>query len=271
MAALRSSFGRLQNRVAIVTGASRGIGRAIALAYARENASVVCADIWDSAPSGGKSTHQEIQENGGKSMFVKTDVGDSESMKNLVETTVKSFSRLDIMVNNAGIAREAGNPQPIYEMPEEVYDSTMRVNSKGVWLGCKYAGQQMIKQDIPAGSTSRGWIINMASVLGLTGKNGTSAYSSSKGSIIGMSRAAAMDYAPFKIHCNSICPGFTDTAMIEPLTQNDEVRKALDAAHPLKGVGSPEDIARAAVFLASEDASWITGVALPVDGGYVAQ
>lgn len=118
------------------------------------------------------------------------------------------------MVNNAGIAPEASNPRPIYETLEEIYDSTMRVNSKGIWLGCKYAGEQMMKQDILQGNTSRGWIINVSSVLGLTGKDGTSAYSASKGSVISMSRAVAMDYAPFDIHCNVICPGCESSSFI---------------------------------------------------------
>lgn len=111
------------------------------------------------------------------------------------------------MVNNAGIALESEKFGPIWETPVDVYDGTMRVNSRGVWLGSKYAGQQMVKQDIQPGSSSRGWIINIASILGLAGKAGTSAYSSSKGSVIGMSRSMAMDFAPFKIHCNVICPG----------------------------------------------------------------
>ena len=111
------------------------------------------------------------------------------------------------MVNNAGVAMEATYNYPIYEMPEEVFDKTIQINAKGVWLGCKYAGQQMIKQDMLPGSTSRGWIINISSVLGLTGKAGTSCYSTSKGGVIGMTRAAAMDFAPHNIHCNVICPG----------------------------------------------------------------
>lgn len=116
------------------------------------------------------------------------------------------------MVNNAGIAPEASNHLPIYETSEATYDSTMRINSKGVWLGCKYAGQQMIKQNVEAGD-SRGWIVNIASVLGLTGKAGTSAYTASKGSVISLTRAVAMDYAPHNIHCNVICPGCKSSSL----------------------------------------------------------
>ena len=174
------------------------------------------------------------------------------------------------MVNNAGIATENTGARPIYETPDEIFDLTMKINSRGVFLGCKYAGLQMVKQD-PHPSGDRGWIINMASVMGLVGLAGLVSYATSKGSVVEMTRVAALDYAPHRIHCNAICPGFTRTAMIKPTTDYGPAEAALTKAHPFRGLGEPEDIAKAAVFLASDDASWITGVPLPIDGGYTCQ
>ncbi|KAI9811898.1 MAG: hypothetical protein M1827_005249 [Pycnora praestabilis] len=270
-----TSYGRLQNKVAIVTGASSGLGRAISLAYSREGAFVVCADLQPTAKSitGDKSdaaTHELIQKNGGNAVFIKTDVGDSSEVQAMVAKAVEEFGRLDIMVNNAGIAFEGSSPLPIHETDDLRWDLTMRVNVRSVFLGCKYATAQFLKQS-PHESGDRGWIINTASILGMVGLAGAPSYCAAKGAVIQLTRQVAIDYAPHRIHCNALCPGFTKTAMIKPMTDNETSYAQLLAAHPFRGLGEPEDIAKAAVFLASDDASWITGVPLPVDGGYVAQ
>ncbi|KAF2671829.1 NAD(P)-binding protein [Microthyrium microscopicum] len=261
---------RLQDRVAIITGASSGLGRAIALRYASEGAKVVCSDLRPDAIEDEVSTHTLISQNGGRSKFVETDVGSEESVQTLIDLSTQEFGKVDIMVNNAGIAAEAENPTPIYETSADTFHSTIRVNSFGVFLGCKYAGMQMMKQE-PYANGDRGWIINIASVLGLVGKSGTICYSSAKGSVVNMTRTAALDYAPLGIHVNAIAPGFTDTPMISSMAANADVKAQIDAVHPLKGLGKPGDFEGPAVFLASDDASWITGAILPVEGGYLAQ
>jgi NAD(P)-dependent dehydrogenase (short-subunit alcohol dehydrogenase family) len=220
------SSGRLQNRVAIVTGSSSGLGRAIALRYASEGAHIVCADLGPEITKVGSdetATHTLIKERGGQGIFTNTDVSDENDVQALVQAAVQEYGRVDMydhgvnetrclltpdfsIVNNAGIAVEAQQPLPIYSSPSDRFHSTMRVNSLGVFLGCKYAGMQMMKQE-PYSNGNRGWIINIASVLGLVGKTGVIAYSSAKGSVVNMTRTAALDYAPFGIRVNAIAPG----------------------------------------------------------------
>lgn len=174
------------------------------------------------------------------------------------------------MVNNAGIAIEASNPQPIWSYSEDSWDRTLAVNAKGVFLGCKYASAQMMKQE-PHASGDRGWIINLASVLGLNGTPWNVGYCASKHAVMGITKVVGWDCGPHGIHCNAICPGYTKTAMTSPNLSEPNFRAKIEKMHPFRGLGEPEDIARAALFLASADCSWITGVGLPVDGGYSAQ
>lgn len=175
------------------------------------------------------------------------------------------------MFNNAGIADSLGG-KPVWEVPIEVWDRTQAINSTGVFLGTKYAAAQMLKQEphplVTCGS--RGWIINTASILGHVGTPTTASYCASKGAVVNFTRAAAMDCAPHRIHVNSIGPGYTESAMTSHLFEDDRARQMLLQMHPFRGLGKPEDIAKACVFLASEDAQWVTGVYLPVDGGYTA-
>ncbi|KAK0290906.1 hypothetical protein LTR35_001627 [Friedmanniomyces endolithicus] len=280
--------GRLAGRVALVTGASSGLGRAICLAYAAEGARVCCVDMYESprnrtnAETGkadhysnriaGETTVQEIRRLFGNSiaLFIKVDVTKADEVRDAVLECVEAFGRLDIMANNAGVSVEASHPRPlgVHETSESDWDKTMEINAKGVFLGCKYAITQMLKQDLLPGLTDRGWIINTASVQSIVAYHNTPAYTASKGAVAQLTKQVALDYAPHRIHCNAISPGFLRTVMTQNL-QNDPASFAeIEKAHPFGGMGRTEDVAKAAVFLASDDASWITGVNLPVDGGY---
>jgi len=170
--------GRLQGKVAVVTGSSSGIGRAISLTFAREGASVVCSDLRESARLQAESepTHEMIKKNGGKAVFTKCDTTKEAEVEALIQTAVKEFGRLDIIVNNAGVAIEAtSGPKPIWEVDEDSWEKTMAVNAKGVMLGCKHAARVMMKQE-PHSTGDRGWIINLASIFGLVGNPGTSMF-----------------------------------------------------------------------------------------------
>ncbi|GKZ70992.1 hypothetical protein AnigIFM50267_006666 [Aspergillus niger] len=266
---------RLLNKVALVTGSSSGIGRAIALRYAREGAKVACADITPTARSPVPNelditTHDAISQEGGQAFFLQTDVGDASQMENAVLKTAQQFGRLDIMVNNAGVSLESRTPARIHETTNELYDTTMRINTRSVFLGSKYAITQMLKQD-PHPSGDRGWIINLSSILGIVAATENPSYCASKGAVSNLTRQVALDYARDRIHANAICPGYTRTAIYEETTEYMHAAADLIRQHPFNGPGLPDDIARVAVVLASEDASWMTGAVVPVDGGYTAR
>lgn len=277
--AIQTHPGRLADKVAVVTGSSAGIGRAIALAFAREGAKVVCSDLQplatiDINDEAHVATHDAITNEGGYSAFVKADVGEAHEVEELVHEAVEIFGRVDIFVNNAGIAIEIDEPaasgKGIAKTSVSVYDKTMKVNARGTFLGCKYAIAQMMQQEVgPSGD--RGWVINISSIAGLVGFGGCPAYCSSKGATAELTKQVAVEYGPHKIHVNAICPGVINTAMVKLITTDDALTKQMMAAHPWGAFGEPKDVANAAVFLASEDAAFITGVLLPVDGGYVAE
>lgn len=289
------STGSLAGKIAIVTGASRGIGREIAIAFAEAGAFVVCADLSPSVKpgklssetmAGGIPTHEYINSNHpsppaeptkSAGIFIETNMTSAVAVEALVANTVAEYGRVDIIVNNAGILAEAMTEKVfprIHETPESVWDADMAVNGKGVWLGMKYAAKQMLTQEPCQPSGDRGWIINISSIMGLAAFAGTSCYDASKGAVTQMTKAVALEYSKDRIHVNSIHPGFTDTAMLGPLlaaTEPEAARANLRSLHPWGTMGTPRDIAKVAVFLAGDGASWITGAPFIVDGGYLAQ
>lgn len=242
---------KLADKVSIITGAASGMGEAMALLFAEEGASVVAADIDD---TGGKQTVEAVCSDNGKAIFVHTDVSKSSDVKNLIDTAMDEFSKIDILVNNAGIFMKL---TPIEEIDESVWDRIYSVNVKGVFHGAKYVVPVMKK----AGG---GVIINTASMTGHRPGSMQSAYASSKGASITLTKALASELAPFKIRVNCVCPALTET----PMLFNSELwRNISEAPHPLGRLSKPEDIAHAALYLASDDASMITGVCLEVTGG----
>ena len=268
---------KLEGRVAVITGSSSGNGRAIALALASEGATIVCSDLKKAALQGGYEkdlgvdTDDVITKAGGKASFLAADASKAADVQAIIAHAVEKYGRLDIMVNNAGVFTGLHN---IVDETEEQYDLTMSVNAKGVWLGCKYAITQFMKQDpitTPSGEKVRGRIVNIASIGGLVGLALEPAYCASKGAVVNLTRALALDYAPERINVNAICPGFLATAMVRSFLEADDTNKLLHDLTPWPRIGKPEDVAKAALFLASDDAEWMTGSMLTVDGAFTAR
>ena len=249
----------LDRQVALVTGAASGIGRAASLAFARQGARVVVSDV--DVP-GGEETVARIRGGGGEAVFVRADVSVVSEVESLVRRTVDTYGRLDCAHNNAAIE---GQPALLHEYREDVWDRVMSVNLKGLWLCMKFEIVRMLE-------LGGGAIVNTASTAGLVGSRGRlGAYSVSKHGVICLTRTAAREYASQGIRVNAVCPGAIETPMAERLLGDDlEARASLAAAHPLGRFGTPEEVAEAAVWLCSNAASFVTGHALPIDGGYLA-
>jgi NAD(P)-dependent dehydrogenase (short-subunit alcohol dehydrogenase family) len=267
-------MGRLDGKVAIVTGSSSGIGRAIATAFAREGASVVCADIRRSARENGyeddieRDTDAVIADLGAKVEYCECDVTKADQVQAAIDHAVSAFGRVDVMVNNAGV--DLG-PNTIVEETEEQWDLTMAINAKGVFLGCKAAITQMMKQPEPQGRGSRGKVINVASMAGLVALWDGPAYCASKGAVINLTRQVAVDFAAHRINVTALCPGPTESGLSRQFLEDAECRTAFHAAVPWPDFQRPEDVANAAVFLASDESTQITGSCLMVEGGYTAR
>jgi 3-hydroxybutyrate dehydrogenase len=251
-----------EGRTALVTGAAAGIGRATATAFARAGAKVVIGDI---SAQGGKETADLISDAGGQAIFQETDVTDSDAMAALVATAVENFGSLDVAVNNAGIEGDLAN---LEDYDEGTWDRVLRINLTGVFLAMKHEIPQMRRQ-------GRGAIVNTASILGLVGYPTTPAYTASKHGVIGLTKVAALECAQEGIRVNAVCPGWIETPMVMErgvkAGESAEVLEQLEAAHPVGRLGQPEEIAAAAVWLCSDQASFVTGQALPADGGYTTQ
>ena len=264
---------RLEGQVALVTGASSGNGRAIAIALAAEGARVMCSDLRATPLEGGYeqeldvATQDVITRSGGQAAFQRADASQAADVEALVAATVSRFGRLDLMVNNAGVFTGVHN---ILDESEAQFDLTMAVNTKGVWLGSKFAIRQMMAQ-APRPNGTRGRVVNIASIGGLVGLALEPAYCASKGAVVNLTRQLAVDFAPHKINVNAVCPGFLATAMVRPFLDDPEAKASLEALCPWPRVGQAEDVSKCVVFLASDDADWMTGSMMTVDGGFTAR
>ena len=246
----------LENKVAIITGAGSGIGKAVSLLYAKEGAKIVVSDIREKS---GNETVSEIKALGGEAIFVKADTSKPDDNKNVVEQAVKTFGGLHIAVNNAGIG---GPISPVGEYPVDGWDKTISINLSGVFYGLRYQIPAMI-------SSGGGSIVNMASILGKVGTKGSAAYVAAKHGVIGLTEAAALEYADQKIRINAVGPGYINTPLLEAL--DDATLKALVRLHPMGRLGNAEEVAELALWLNSDKASFVTGSYYNVDGGYLAQ
>lgn len=249
-----------ESQVALVTGGASGIGRATALAFARAGALVVVSDVLDGA---GEETVGAIRQAGGEARFAHADVSNAAQVSALIRGTVQSYGRLDIAFNNAGIE---GALAPVGELDDENWDRVIRTNLTSVFLCMKHEISQMLRQ-------GGGAIVNNASILGQVGFANAAAYTASKHGVLGLTRAATLEYAARGIRVNAVCPGFVVTPMLERagLLKEEATRKVVEGLHAQKRLGMPEEIAAAVLFLASAKASFMAGHPLVVDGGYLAQ
>ena len=246
--------GRLAGKIAVITGAGSGMGRAAALLFAADGARVVCADR-----SGGQDA--VAKEIGASAVAVHTDVSVAADVQRMIETAEEHFGHLDVLCNNAGFG---GPRKPITEQDESTFDDVLAVNLKGVFLGMRYGIASMLR-------TGGGSVVNTASAAGLVGWKGHSVYAAAKGGVVQMTKCVALDYATQGIRVNAVCPGMTWTGLAGATRETPEPPPdTIMKAQPMHRWGLPSELAAAMLFLASDESSFITGVALPVDGGYVA-
>ena len=252
-------MGRLDGKVAVITGAASGIGRGAAIRFAGEGAAVVVTDL---NIEGGEATVRDCKENGGRAVFQKVDVESEEDIKSAIARAVKEFGKLTTIFNNAGLGGAVGT---IEEVTSENWDRTLRVLLRAVFLGMKYSVPEMRK----AGGGS---IISTASVAGLGGGRGPHAYSAAKAAVINLTRSVSLEVGKDKIRVNCICPGLINTPLVNKRIPGGEqtVSQLMSNIQSIPRVGNPDDIANMALFLASDESEWITGTAMVVDGGAIA-
>jgi NAD(P)-dependent dehydrogenase (short-subunit alcohol dehydrogenase family) len=248
----------VNNKVALVTGSGSGIGRATALEFVRRGAAVMVADY---AEEGGAQTVRMIEEAGGTAAFVKVDVSSEESVANMVAATVAKFGRIDYLVNNAGISA-AGPNVPLHEVTREAFERVLGVNVTGTFLGMKHAMPELLK--------TKGAVVNLSSTMGERASAGDPSYPTSKHAVRGLTQSAALSYAAQGVRVNSIGPGVVKTGMTEAIFEDEQTTGWLMSLTPMRRFADPSEIAKLIVFLASDDASYITGAYVPVDGGWLA-
>ena len=256
--------GQFYGKVALATGGGSGIGRTTSMMFAREGARVVVSDI---NAKGGEETVSLIKAACGEAVFIHADVSKASDVEAMVDKTVETYGRLDYGFNNAGVlaSKIPGAIAPTHEYPEDIWDLFIAVHLKGVWLCMKYEIPQMLEQ-------GSGAVVNVSSASGLVGGANSSAYHAAKHGIVGLTKTAALEYAKQGIRVNAVCPGFIQSPTDgNRFADNPEMLSMLLAMHPIGRVGRPEEIAEAALWLCSDAASFVTGHAMAVDGGYVAQ
>jgi NAD(P)-dependent dehydrogenase (short-subunit alcohol dehydrogenase family) len=239
---------RLQDKAALITGAGSGIGRAIALEFAREGARLLLAELDEES---GKAVAAAVRAAGGEARFQRCDVAREADVKQAIEAAVEAFGTLDIVVNNAGVAQKD-------------WDTTIAVNLSGVYYGCRLAAEQMAQQ-------GSGVIVNMASMLGIIGIGMEDPYVAAKHGVVGLTKNFAIMYGPRGVRVNCICPGWIETPMTAVIQSAEAIRQQLEEQTPLRRMGKPEEIAKAALFLASDESSFVTGASLIADGGWTAR
>jgi meso-butanediol dehydrogenase/(S,S)-butanediol dehydrogenase/diacetyl reductase len=245
---------RLSGKVAIITGGGSGIGKAIAMAFVREGAKVVIAG------RDGKKLERAAAEIGGECLAVSVDVSKASDAQKLVDAALEKFQRINVLVNNAAVLL----PGTAESLSEEDFDQTFSINVRGLWL----LSRAVLPQMRAAGGGS---IVNIASVLSMVGARNRVAYAASKGAVMAMTKAMALDHAAENIRVNCICPGIVATEMVARFNLDENTRRQRVAMHPVGRFGQPDDVASAAVFLASDESGWTTGSVITVDGGYSAQ
>ena len=248
-----------RGRVALITGASSGIGRAAALAFAERGAQLVLADV---NAEGGEDTARQVVGAGGHALFIEADVSKATDVAALLEATGRAFGRLDFAFNNAGIE---GEMVSTVDSSEENWNRVIDVNLKSVWLCMKHELPYLLER-------RAGAIVNCASIAGLVGFSNASAYAASKHGILGLTKSAALEVAAVGVRINAVCPGVIRTPMVDrAIRKRPELAQDLVAGEPMGRLGAPDEVARAVLWLCSDEAAFVTGVALPVDGGWVAQ
>lgn len=252
--------GQFEGKVAVITGASSGIGRACAFSFANRGACVVVADI---AVEGGDETVRQIKASGGEAMFFECDVSRASQVEDMVNAAAKTYGGLDYACNNAGID---GGLFSTVDYPDEIWDQVIDINLKGPWLCMKYEIPQMIQQ-------GGGAIVNVSSILGTVGFAEASGYVAAKHGMIGITKTAALEYATQGIRVNAVCPAFIATPMQEKgdAGEGSELYPKIVELHPMKRLGKPEEVSEAVIWLCSDASAFVTGHAMLIDGGYVAQ
>ena len=246
-----------QGKVILITGSASGFGRLLAQEFAKEGASLILSDVSEAQ---GQEVTKQINAENGNAIFVKCDVSKADEVKNMVEMGIAAFGKLDICINNAGVAGNALRTKT-HEFEEDTWDFVMDVNAKGVWLCMKYELPHLL-------ANKGGVIVNIASVAGLLAVPGNVAYAASKHAVIGITKTAAIEYASKNIRVNAVCPAFTDTAMVQnSIMQDTEYGQKLVMLNPMRRLGQPEEVTAVIKFLCSEKNSFMNGQAIAVDGG----